>query len=137
MGTHKIKYKLDDGTTITVEQLMTQTGWKRGTCYARLTRNTNRADVFKELAFTRSGRAYKLDDGTTWTVGELTEFLGCKRTTAGARLSTMNGDSKRIFAPPRSDFGEDALDAIILRERIAERMYKDSSGFWKIFNKAT
>ena len=113
MGTHKIKYKLGDGTTITVEQLMTQTGWKRGTCYARLTRNTNRADVFKELAFTRSGRAYTLDNGT------------------------MNGDSKRIFAPPRSDFGEDALDAIALKERIAQRMYKDSSGFWKIFNKAT
>jgi hypothetical protein len=138
MGYHAVKYTLDDGTTTTVVGMMEKTGMARGTCYARLNASTDPAQVYRPLQHTRSGKSYTLDDGTVWTVDEVAEFLGCKRTSAGARLSSMNGESKRIFAKPRNDFsGENALDEVRLKERVAKRMYEDSTGFWGIFNKMT
>jgi hypothetical protein len=136
MGYYAVKYTLDDGTTTTVVEMMKKTGMAHGTCYARLNASTDPAKVYKPLQHTRSGKSYTLDDGTVWTVDEVAEFLGCKRTSAGARLSSMNGESKRIFAKPRNDFsGENALDEVRLKESISKRMYEDSTGFWGIFNK--
>jgi hypothetical protein len=138
MGYYAVKYTLDDGTTTTVVEMMKKTGMAQGTCYARLNASTDPAQVYRPLQHTRSGKSYTLDDGTVWTVDEVAEFLGCKRTSAGARLSSMNGESKRIFAKPRNDFsGENALDEMMLKERISKRMYEDSTGFWGIFNKMT
>ena len=136
MGYYAVKYTLDDGTTTTVTEMMKKTGLAQGTCYARLNASTDPEKVYKPLQHTRSGKSYTLDDGTVWTVDEVAAFLGCKRTSAGARLSSMNGDSKRIFALPRNDFSsENALDELMLKERISKRMLEDSTGFWGIFNK--
>lgn len=136
MGYYAVKYKLDDGTTTTVTEMMKKTGLAQGTCYARLNASTDPDQIYKPLQHTRSGKLYTLDDGTIWTVDEVAKVLGCKRSSAGARLSTMDGDRSRIFAPPRNDFSsENALDEMMLKESISKRMYEDSTGFWGIFNK--
>lgn len=129
-------YILDDGSIMTTQLMMDQTGWAYGTCRDRLTKYTSHADVFQPRMTTRNGRTYTLDDGSTWTPDTLSEYLKCKRSTAGTRLSMMKGESKRILAPvKRKGCYEDAINSEQLRERISKRMYNDTTGFWQIFNK--
>lgn len=130
------QYKLDDGQLITVKQLMERTGLTKTACYFRLARSSDPEEIFKPLGEMRNGmKVYRLDDGSDWTAPELAEYLDCKKATASTRLSMMNGEAERILAPVKSSKtdAEIFLNSKEVRERVAERMYEDSTGFWKTF----
>lgn len=130
------QYKLDDGQLITVKQLMKRTGLTKTACYFRLTKTTDPKELLKPAGETRNGmKVYKLDDGSDWTAPELAEYLDCKKSTASTRLSVMNGESARILAPINSSKtdAEIFLNDEEVRERVAKRMYEDSTGFWRTF----
>lgn len=132
------EFSLDDGTVLTVDDMVEKTGWARGTCYARLSKWTNPLKVFKALSSTQRGRLYVLDDGSEWTSQSLAEFLDCKVSTAGTRLSMMKGESKRILAPVRggtSYYDARANNSTEVQKRVRGRMWYDPLGHWELLNK--
>ena len=139
-GRKSREYKLDDGTTITVQGLLKVLA--KGTCintaWNRLQNSSDPKVVYREVKSTRGNLAkvYTLDDGTKWTMVELAKHLGIKKSTAGARLC-LTSDPAKVLAPLREQKKPSELteEEIEIQKDFDSRMYFDPDGFWSLFNR--
>jgi hypothetical protein len=135
-GRKSREYKLDDGTTITVQGLLKVLA--KGTCintaWNRLQNSSDPKVVYRKVNSTRgnSAKVYTLDDGTKWTMVGLAKHLGIKKATAGARLC-LTSDPAKVLAPLRKvALSEEEIE---LQKEFDSRMYFDPDGFWSLFNR--
>ena len=137
---HKNLYTLTDGTTWTLDELASISGIHIRTMYHRLYKGVRDYDtlIIKPRAKENGESVYTLTDGSTWTASSLAEYLGCKRATAQSRFySKYPLDPERVLKPVRcsSPFNEEWKKDKTLKQEVEARMYEDSTGFWKLFNK--
>jgi hypothetical protein len=135
-GRKSREYKLDDGTTITVQGLLKVLA--KGTCintaWNRLQNSSDPKVVYRKVNSTRgsSAKVYTLDDGTKWTMVGLAKHLGIKKATAGARLC-LTSDPAKVLAPLRKvALSEEEIE---MQKDFDSRMYFDPDGFWSLFNR--
>ena len=138
MNKRRRKFKLDDGTILTVDDMMEKTGWARNTCYYRLNNTSDPKELFAERTYKKLGGlyVYTLDDGSEWTSETLAQHLQCKRSTASTRLSMMQGDSKRILSPVRGSGTYEESESLALKKRLRNSMWSDPLGHWALLNRA-
>jgi transketolase C-terminal domain/subunit len=137
------EWVLDDGTTVTTEDVMAKLKCARSTAYSRLVRSTNPTYIYKGVQDTSGGKTYLLSDGSYWTVAELAEHLGCLHSTAGCRLSntlTKGNDVAKVLKPVNglmsvSEIKHRASKSIVKIQKA--RMIGDLEGHWKLFNANT
>jgi hypothetical protein len=134
MSGHIKVFTLDDGSTITNAQLQIITGLAQGTCSKRLARSKNREVLTRPvdpLLRKRPLKKYTLSDGSIWTMPEMVAHTGSIPATLSARIF-KNKSAKEVLAPHRVI--RPSSDDRALKKEVAERMFFDPDGFWKIFN---
>jgi len=124
---------LDDGSTWTSKEVAKLIDCSASNAYSRLMVSTDPAYVLRPMdkAKKKDGkRVYVLDDGSEWTYEMVAVHTGCGSSTAATRLSLYT-DIKRVLAPPLKRAQEEKRARIAM----ADRMYFDPLGHWKLLNR--
>jgi len=139
MGSVVKQWVLDDDSVVTTKMVMDEVGCSHSSAFYRLTKSTNREEVFRprEKHKIHNGkRLYVLDDGSEWTSTMVAEHTGCLLSTASTRLSCYT-DPAVVLAPPKDKGGFGKSTAKEVTNYISSRMFYDPDDFWKLLNRWT
>lgn len=93
------KYKLTDGSEVTVNEVANKVYCPTQVAYTRLARSKDPKMVYKPwMPKNKKTKLYTLDDGKIVTAKEVSKKVGCFITLARVRLS-QSSDPKKVFAP--------------------------------------
>ena len=134
MGCTTIRYKLDDGTTTSVQEVRAVNGLNIKTIRSRLNKSRDPAYIYSKIV-TRTQRKYILTDGQELSILDIHDMTGICKSTISARFHTCKVRGYELT--PERILGEITPDSgsAELKERIEDRMYQDRNGFWALFNK--